>query len=295
MERKGKERTERERQRSVVFRFSPFLLLLSVLSFFFFPRAALAWGCKADDFDGFSLGLRGLHQRANRVEDILNLPVMRPEFMLRPSVNARKCRFQSPLRSGQCVEPFSQVVVGQRESAKTDEGLDNLDIDLNCAVAPQDARKHGDSMFREGQWGGRGMLQRSEPVTICDQFLIFSISQPEHESIREAFKVAFDRLVESFVGNLIKLRQIAINHDPQATNQEYAALKIVSGNQFSAHSYLTAKAAKMFQIFFVTPAIRKPGSRQDWIPAFGRSSTEFGVDTSSRYREVAGMTRGVYD
>ena len=47
------------------------------------------------------------------------------------------------------------------------------------------------------------MLERLEPVTICDQFPHLRFHQPEHESVGESLNVTLDRLIEDFGLNTI--------------------------------------------------------------------------------------------
>lgn len=47
------------------------------------------------------------------------------------------------------------------------------------------------------------MLQICEPVTYCDQFSEFPITEAKHESFREPIRIAFDRLIQSFGWNSV--------------------------------------------------------------------------------------------
>ena len=64
------------------------------------------------------------------------------------------------------------------------------------------------------------MLEGSEPVTDCDQLFFFLLCKAKSEVAREPFRVASDRLVESFCRDFVAFRQIAIQKYPVTTHHQ---------------------------------------------------------------------------
>ena len=73
-------------------------------------------------------------------------------------------------------------------------------------------------MLTEGRGQGRREFQLGEVVTICDHLLLLFVGEAEHEVGGKAARVAFDRLIQGLRRNIIKLRQVRVQHDPLAAN-----------------------------------------------------------------------------
>ncbi len=66
------------------------------------------------------------------------------------------------------------------------------------------------------------MFHAREPVTVCDQFIHLITSKGEHELSREPIGIALNSLVKSLRRHPIQFRQIAVEHDLDATNGKYS-------------------------------------------------------------------------
>ena len=71
------------------------------------------------------------------------------------------------------------------------------------------------------------MLQRFEPVTICDQFLFFCFRELKPKLLRETFNISFYGLIEDFCFNIIDRCQVTIHHHLNTTNGKNHGLNLL--------------------------------------------------------------------
>ena len=75
-----------------------------------------------------------------------------------------------------------------RKSTHGDKRVHYSDTNVYRDLAPKHCRQHGNALFCKSIHRHSGMLERLEPVTICDQFPHLRFHQPEHESVGESDK-----------------------------------------------------------------------------------------------------------
>jgi hypothetical protein len=95
---------------------------------------------------------------------------------------------------------------------------DDVNACFNGPLRIEDGRRHDGTVFHEGERENGRMFQPSEPVTVCDQFLLFSRCELEGEILRESFCVSLDCLVEDFRRNSVNLGQVSVQNHTVAPN-----------------------------------------------------------------------------
>jgi hypothetical protein len=95
-----------------------------------------------------------------------------------------------------CLDLFPQQRVIHKNPAEPDKRAHYRDINFNGLPASEDTGEHGDALFRKSEGAYIGVLERIEPITICDQLFSLFFCELKHEIRRESLDIPFDRLIQ---------------------------------------------------------------------------------------------------
>ena len=82
------------------------------------------------------------------------------------------------------------------------------------------------SLFCECVWHNRRVLQRVEPVAVCDQFSLLVFSQLKHKIRWEAFNVTPYLLVQTLCLHPVQHGNVTVNHDLMTTETTNKTLDV---------------------------------------------------------------------
>ena len=99
-----------------------------------------------------------------------------------------------------------------------------LNTDRNSSFATQYRRKHSYTLFCKNKGVETGVLQGTQPITICDQFVSLFFCQLKSKTVRETFRITLDRLIHHSGFHTVKHCQITVNHDLFTTKGKYHLL-----------------------------------------------------------------------
>src|SRR3972149_7303956 len=80
--------------------------------------------------------------------------------------------------------------MGRQDAAKSHEGSDYVNTDLDCPTTVQGARQHNGAMLCESMWQHRREFQPLKVVAICDHLGLLGCGQPKHEILGETVSVS---------------------------------------------------------------------------------------------------------
>jgi len=80
------------------------------------------------------------------------------------------------------------------------------------------------------------MLQRIEPVAICDHLPFFFFCQLEHEVVWEPVSIPFDLLIEALGAYTVKHSQVIVYQDLTSPQYKDAVLDRLNWYQVGGHS-----------------------------------------------------------